>query len=202
MSTVTLAEARARGITLPTDDAVAQDIIDEQESWLARRIGPLEGGRTETFYVGVGRTRDKLSLRRYTDSAVVTDGGATVSTDLYRLVDNGSAIVRTYAAGSRWWTGPYVTATYTPSDLVDVRRVIFQLLALAGETGTPDTGYESETIGDYSYSRGAGGNLAASKAALVSSLLPKRDPLVSLASVSRRVDLSTDPVINRPEPVW
>jgi len=75
---ITLVEARDRGIELPADDVVAQDIIDEQEAWLARRIGPLEGPRTETFYVGVAATYGKLGLRRYTDLVTIVDGGYTV----------------------------------------------------------------------------------------------------------------------------
>jgi hypothetical protein len=77
---ITLADARARGISLPSDDDVAQDIIDEQAAWLARRIGLLEGERTETFYVGLSATHGTLGLRRPTDTVVLTDAGATVNT--------------------------------------------------------------------------------------------------------------------------
>jgi len=82
---ITLSEARARAIPLPLDDGVAQDIIDEQEAWLARRIGPLEGSRTETFHVGLGATGGKVGLRRPTSSVAVVDGGATLATDRTRL---------------------------------------------------------------------------------------------------------------------
>lgn len=204
MSLIALADARARGIALPSDDAVAQDIIDEQEAWLARRIGPLEGDRTETFYTGLAATHGKLGLARYTDAVTVTDGGSAVDAANFRLVDNGSAIVFTYQAPSRWWTGPYVAVTYEPNDVLEVQRVLYGLLSIeaAGSVGTG--AYESERIGDYSYTRatGAGASTPASeRAALASSLLPKRDALTTLYAVSRRLGYG-DPVINHPEPEW
>jgi hypothetical protein len=196
MSTIlVLADARARGITLPEDDDVAQDILDEVEGWLAGIIGPLTGSRTETFYVGVGETQGRLALRRPTDAVSLTDGGVAVTADHIRLIHDGSVIVRTYSAASRWWTGPYVAATYAPNDDTRVRSVLYDCVALAAQPTGP---YQSEQIGSYSYNRGAGiSRVLASKAALASSLLPKRAPL-TLMPVSRRVSVG-DPVINRPE---
>jgi hypothetical protein len=193
---ITLEEARARGIALPADDAVAQDIIDEQEAWLARKLrGPLEGSRTETFHVGYNRTTGKLALARYTDAVTLTDGGVSVAADQFRLVDHGSAIERLETASSLWWTGPYVGAVYTPNDEDEVRRVLFDLVAIAA---TPAEAHTSEQIGAYSYSGGGVASRHASRAVLASSLIPKRDPLVSLVAVSRRLDIE-DPVINRAE---
>jgi hypothetical protein len=197
MSVVTLEEARARAISLPADATAAQGVIDGEEAWLARKVGLLVGERTETFYVGLASTRGKLGLARYTDGVIVTDGGADVDASLFRLVDNGSAIHRAYASPSQWWTGPYVTAKYTPNDEAEVRRAIFDLLALAA---TPTTGYTSETMGSYSYTRPDVGATAAARAIIVASLLPRRDSLVNL-SISRRLT-HDDPVINRPEPAW
>jgi hypothetical protein len=198
MSTViNLADARARGIKLPDDDDAAQDILDEQEAYLASRIGALTGSRAETFYVGVSETRGKLGLRRPTNAVTLTDAGSAVDADHIRLVDYGASVVRTYDASGRWWTGPYVVATYTPNDEVNVRRVLYDLVALAVE---PPGGFMSERIGEYSYSKATGGGqtIPAQRAALVASLIPKRDQLVTLA-VSRPV-LDFDPVINRAEP--
>lgn len=196
---ITIAEARARGIALPSDDAVAQNIIDETEAWLARRIGPLDGERTETFYVGVSAAHGKLSLRRYTDSVDVTDGGSAVAAGHYRLVDNGSAIHLKYAAPSQWWTGPYVEVTYTPNDEDEVRRVLFMLLAMAVDEHA-DGPYQSETIGDYSYTKGSASSLAGSgtRGALADSILPKRDAATTLHSVSRPLHRG-DQIINLPE---
>jgi hypothetical protein len=193
--------ARERGVALPTDDAVAQDIIDEWEAWLARRIGPLEGSRTETFYVGISATYGKLGLRRYTSSVAVTDGGVMVDTDHYRLVDNGGSVVRKYESPSQWWTGPYVAATYTPNDEAEVRRVLLTLLKMAVDPHA-DSPYNSEQIGQYSYSKGGSqgaANVAGQRAALASSLLPKRDPMTTIILSSGRGLLPDDPVINRAE---
>lgn len=197
MSLIVLADARARGIDLPSDDGAAQDIIDEQEAWLARRIGPLTGSRTERFYTGLAASHGKLGLRRYTDSVAVTDGGSLVATGNYRLVDDGSAIHHSYQAASQWWSGPYVDAEYEPNDLIEVKRVLYGLLALAAQ---PPGVYQSERIGDYSYTKSlpGGETVASQRAALVSSLLPKRDSATTLYS-ARPLGYG-DPVINRAEP--
>lgn len=197
MSLIILADARVRVASLPADDDAAQDIIDEQEAWLARRIGLLQGERTETFYVGLGEVRGKLGLARYTSSVTVTDGGTAVDASLIRLIDRGSAVIRTYDSPSRYWTGPYVLVTYTPNDLTEVKRVLYDLIGLSSEPLTP---YESEQIGSYSYRRGGsamGTSSAATRAALVSSLLPKHDQALTLVG-PRRLGAG-DPVINRPE---
>ena len=193
---ITLAEARARGIALPANDDAAQDIIDEQAAWLARKLrGPLDGVRTETFHVGYTQTTGKLALARYTDAVTITDGGGSVAADQFRLVDAGSGIERLETGSSLWWTGPYVAVTYRPSDEDEVRRVLFDLVALSA---APVEAHTSEQIGAYSYSGGGAGNRLASRAVLASSLIPKRDPLVSIPAVSRRLNIE-DPVINRAE---
>lgn len=194
---ITVAEARARGIALPTDDDAAQGIVDEQEAWLARRIGPLDGARTETFYVGVAATHGKLGLRRCTDSVVVLDNGVAVTH--FRLIDDGAGIVHDYSAASQWWTGPYLTATYTPNDEDLVRGGIFDLCALAAQ---PLSALGSEKIGDYSYTNSLPGSPTVSqlKGAIVASILPKRDENYTL-HMSRQLG-AHDPVINRAEPVW
>lgn len=200
MSLVSIAECRNRGIGLPADDTSAQDIIDEQEAYLERKIGSLTGSRTETFYVGLSATHGKLGLARYTDTVTLTDGGAAVSDDFFRLIDNGAAVVRTDVAPARWWTGPYVVAVYEPNDEIAVRGVLFDLVALKAR---PTGSYQSERIGDYGYTRSIpGGQTPESiRAGLASSLLPKRDQLATLYAVSRRLSYG-DPVINRPEPAW
>jgi hypothetical protein len=129
----------------------------------------------------------------------LTDGGVAVATDQYRLVDDGSAVVPVYSAPSRWWTGPYVVATYTPNDQVLIESALYDLCALAAAPATP---YASEQIGAYSYRKGGGQGggvtAAAQRAAIVSSLLPKHNQAVTLRG-PRRI-ASVDPVINRAEP--
>jgi hypothetical protein len=197
MSLVSIADCAARGITLPTDPITAQGVIDGRESWLSRRIGPLVGARTEKFYVGVGASTGRLGLRRFTDSVAVVDGGGTVNVNHYRLVANGSEIVRTYTAASPYWTGPYVEPTYTPNDEDEVREAIFALISLALDLPTT---MESEQIGSYSYRRGGApgtASPAAQRGIIVSGLLPKHDSNVTLHS-ARSVE-ADDPVINRRE---
>lgn len=195
MSVLTLEDARLRGLTLPADDGVAQDIIDEQEAWLARRIGLLVGARTETFYVGLGATTGKLALSRFTDDVDVTDGGAAVDAGRIRLVDRGSAVIFSSSAPSRWWAGPYVEVAYTPSDEDEVRKAIADLVGLAAVPVGP---YESETIGAYSYTRGSAKSSPVSqRAQIVSSLLPVHDAALTIHS-ARRLGYA-DPVINRAE---
>jgi hypothetical protein len=196
VSVVTPGECRDRGIPLPADDLVAQDIIDEQEAWLARRLGLLVGERTETFPVGLGGTSAKLGLARPTDSVDVVDGSATLDASRTRLVDHGSALILADVQLTPWWAGPYVAVTYEPSDELEVRKAIFDLVGLAA---TPLEKHTSEQIGAYSYSGGGAQGIAAARGVIVSSLLPKRDPLAVLTAVSRRVH-ADDPVINRAEP--
>jgi len=200
MSTILdLEDARARGLKLPADDGVAQDILDETEAKLAAAIGPLTGDRTETFYVGISRTDGKLGIARPTDEVAVTDGASLVDVDHYRLVDAGYAIHRTYVSPQRYWTGPYVSVVYEPNDLLRVQSVLYDMAALAGE---PMDDKNSERIGDYSYSRNVSGGptRASIEATLISSLLPKRDPATTILAVSRRL-LPSDAaqVINLPE---
>jgi hypothetical protein len=182
---VNLADARLRGINLPDDDGVAQDILDEQEAWLAQRIGPLTGEIIETFYVGLSDTRGALYLRRYADPEdyEVVDADLDVDPTHTRLIDDNSTVQRTYSALSRLWTGPYVVVTYTPSDLTVVRSVLYDLVALKAEPAGP---YESEQIGSYSYRRGkGGGSMTGTRAALASSILPKRSPVLTVWTAPR-----------------
>lgn len=199
MSLISVAQARARGVALPADDEAAQAVIDEQEAWLARRIGPLTGPRTETFFVGAQVTAGKLGLRRITSDVDLTDGGVAVDADQFRLVDLGAAVVKVYDAGVRWWTGPYVVATYTPDDYALVEAALYNLCSLFS---APVTEYESEQIGAYSYRRGGAGstrNRSAQRAVIADGILPKHDQLTTLLG-PRRVRLE-DPVINRAEPI-
>jgi len=194
-----LTEARNRGLDLPADDTAAQNILDETEAWLARKIGPLTGERTETFYAGLYAVSGALGLRRYTDAVDVVDGNASVSTGHIRLVQNGAAVTHTYAAASAFWKGPYIEVTYEPNDLLEVTRALYALveLELSPEAGE----ITGETLGSYSYQRGAGFAQVPKghkMAAIVSELLPKRAQLQTIYAVSRGVT-PDDPVINRPE---
>lgn len=196
MSLIDLEDARARGVALPDDDGVAQDIIDEQESWLAGVIGQLQGERTEVFevrpqgpaYDPHGTPRDlwegRLFLRRTTSAAAVTDNGAAVADA--ELAYGGQAVRRVSPlAWPLWWTGPLVEVTYEPNDLHAVRKVLYTLLALAVDDKV-DSPYSYEQIGQYSYSKGGGRNasvgLSGIRSALAQTLVPRRPALASLPS--------------------
>jgi len=181
MSLLTLAEARAL-ISTSLGDVAFQGVIDREEAWLARRIGALSGARTQTFHVRVADADDPLWLRRPTSAVTVADNG--VATTAIRLLRDGTVVEKT--TGS--WTGP-VAVTSTPNDAEEVRRVIVELIRI----GVSASAYAAETIGDYSYSRGAD-SPASQRDALVRDLVPRRGPgTIRLRSpyVSERVGAVT-----------
>jgi hypothetical protein len=179
MSILTPDEVRARNVELPTDAAAAQDIIDENEAWLEARIGQLVGERTEQFFVGWGIERGPLYLARTTSSVVIVDGGITlVPIDDYRIIEKGSALLRTdTTAFAPYWIGPHVLVTYEPNDEQRVRRVLIGLVATETDVST---GYQSEQIGSYSYNLGTPGGREQYRASLASSLIPERPPTQSV----------------------
>lgn len=163
-----------------TDEQLAT-VISREEAWLARRIGVLAGPRTQTFHIrsatagmvidpgawtaNVGVTSDRmgpLGLGRPTGAVTVTDGGVAVDAADVRLLRGGTAVER--ASGG--WTGPTVAVAYTPDDAEEVRRAVIELVRLT----TTESGYASERIGEYSYTRGAGGS-GSLREALVRSLV-------------------------------
>jgi hypothetical protein len=169
-SLVSPAEVRAL-VQSRLSDADLQAVIDREEAALARLVGPLAGERTQTWFVGdasgpwpvygfdppggfdavhrgarVASDRmAPLMLLRPADSAGVVDGSTAVDPQDVRLIRNGTQLER--ASGG--WNGPVVAATYTPNDRAEVVRVVIALCRLT----LGDTGYASETIGDYSYAR-------------------------------------------------
>lgn len=157
MSLVTLSEVRAL-VKSGLADADFQAVIDREESWLAGRIGALAGARTDTFYPGL--TDAPIYLGRRAASVVVTDKAVAVS-DIRFASDTG-LVRRT----SGYWTGP-VVVTWTPTDTDVVKRGVIELVR-----GTlTETGYDSETIGDYAYSRG---EARGSRIGVVRSILLRR----------------------------
>lgn len=167
---LTVEEVRARGIKLPVDEDAAYSVLDEIAAWLASRIGPLDGERTETFLSAPplqtlewDQRRATLRLQRPTDSIALTDNGIVVVDHTLR----GSFVL----SATGYWNGP-VVATYTPNDEMLVRGVLFGLLRIE----STETGFESETMGSYSYTRSGpatgGGNL--SRWALLRRLLPRQ----------------------------
>jgi len=157
-------------------DVDLQAVIDREEEWLAGRVGPLTGERTDTFMPGIGDT--PLYLRRRADSVVLTDAGRTLVASEFLFTPSTGQIRRIWtpdlAENPPWrqlylgWQGT-VAATYTPTDDAAVKRAVIELVR-----GTVDeTGFDAETIGDYSYTRGAStGRL--NRAGLARSILVRR----------------------------
>lgn len=177
MSLLTIATARAV-ITTSLTDAALQDVIDREEAWLARRIGPLEGERTETFpLAGYRRRQYEVRLKRPTDAAnlsEVTDYGEVVTN--VELVHDGWRVARTL--GSSYFIGP-VTVEYTPNDELEVIRVLIELVRLVTVVASGDVtpGMQSETLGDYQYTLGSGAQSPYStRRALVKSLQEPSSP--------------------------
>ncbi len=164
MSLLTVAEADAILRTgLATD--TLQKVINREEAWLARRVGALIGERTETFHVRTEDADDPLHLQRPTSTVDVEDNGVAATVLLLR---DGTQVEKT----TGWWVGP-VAVTYTPNDSDEVTRVVIELVRLAVNA----TAYESETIGDYSYSRSsAGQTTTAQRNALARELQPMQGP--------------------------
>lgn len=183
MSLVTPAKVRAL-VDTDLSDADLSDVIAREEAALARVLGPLSGERTETLYISLHPAADELPiyLRRPTDAVTVTDAGVVI-TGLVRLHAGGRAIERTDLGV---WTGPVAT-TYTPNDDLECERVVIELTRLT----LTETGYLSETIGDYMYSRGARGGAAnpteSARSRLIASLMPPAIPHSMRTPTSRRL---------------
>lgn len=162
MSLVLLADAQARA-----GESVTQAMIDEEEAWLAAKIGPLTGERTETFFLPsrLYGTIDALYLSRRTDEidGFTADGNALTE---YRLLD-GYIIEREFDS-TQTWDDPLVV-TYTPNDETIVKGVIYDLLAYR----TLPSNLQSVRIGAYSetYATGAGSGVGTVRSAQLRKVL-------------------------------
>lgn len=173
-SLLSVAEVRAL-VNSRLSDVDLQVLIDREEAWLAGKIGPLAGERTDTWTPGLGDT--PLFLRRRAESVVLTDDGVTLVADTDYLFTPSTGMIRRVSWVEPlppWrqlylgWQGA-VTATYTPSDEAAVKRAVIELVRLT----VGETGYQSEQIGDYSYTKGTGADRV-SRADLARSILLRR----------------------------
>jgi hypothetical protein len=174
-SLVTIAEVRAL-INSRLSDVDLQAVIDREEAWLAGRVGLLKGERTDTFTPGIGDT--PLYLRRRAESVVLTDAGRTLAASEFLFTPSTGQIRRIWTPDLTneppWrqlylgWQGT-VTATYTPADEAAVKRAVIELVRIA----LNESGYQSEQIGDYAYTKGTGADRP-SRAGLARSILVRR----------------------------
>jgi len=175
VSLVSISEVRAL-VKSRLTDVDLQTVIDREEAWLTGKVGPLTGERTDTYTPGLGDT--PLFLRRRAESVVLTDAGRTLAASEFLFTPSTGMIRRVWTPDLQdnppWrqlylgWQG-VVSATYTPADEADVKRAVIELVRLA----VGETGYDSETIGDYSYTRGASSGRL-SRAGLARSILVRR----------------------------
>lgn len=164
MSVVTMDEVRAL-VDTDLTDVDLQAVLDREEGWLAGRIGVLTGARTETFSPGL--TDAPIYLSRRAASVVVTDNLLPVPPADLRFAPASGLVRRTLG----YWSGP-VAVTYTPTDADAVKRAVIELVR-----GTlAETGYDAESIGDYSYTRGDGA-VRLGRSALARSVLLRRPAL-------------------------
>lgn len=123
-------------ITTSMADADLADAIAREEAWLARRIGPLQGERTETFIIGAGD--EVLELTRPAIALGVEDESGIVTEFAYR---GWSDLIRTAGA----WAGP-VLVTYDADDAAEVKRALITLLRLS----VNESAYAAQSAQGYS----------------------------------------------------
>jgi hypothetical protein len=164
MSVLEVLAAQAAGIGAELDTLTLQDAIDEEEAWLARRIGQLVGERTERLSLAYLSPRtSEVRLQRPTDEVAVKQDGVALATVELRPA---GWVVANLPEGTRY--AGILELTYTPTDELEVRRAVKQLLGLALSSQTAG-GLTGETMGTYSYQRSAGTS-AKVRAAIVRSL--------------------------------
>lgn len=136
----------------PLGDADLERVIARAEARLAAEIGPLTGERTEVFTIVSGDAYRSLRLRRTTNAVTLTTNG-DASADFRVSSDSRTVIplsADAWALG--YWTG-VVEITYTPNDIDLVTSAVIDMVRA---TVTSPGDFQSETIGDYSYTRGTG----------------------------------------------
>jgi len=133
---LTVAQARAL-ITTSLSDAALEEVIEREEAWLARRIGPLDGERAETFIPDSGE--EALLLQRPASVIAVDDEGGSRDDDVDLRA--WSDVVLTTGV----WSGT-VTVTYTPDDEPEVARALISLVRLA----VSESAFASESAQGYS----------------------------------------------------
>lgn len=123
-----------------------QGIIDRDEDWLATDltagIGELTGSRTQRVWRPPANCTRPILLARPTDAVEVVDNGVT-RTDVVLL---GNIRVE---PSNGLWVGPAIDLTYEPRDLLQVKRILIELVRLS----VSDSPYRQEATEGHSYSR-------------------------------------------------
>lgn len=167
MSVLSLTAARAAGVGAELSDDALQDAIDEEEAWLARRIGQLAGERTQRFPLSALRPRSsELHLQRPTDAVAITSDGVLLDADTLELRPGGWVVAQLPEATR--YSG-VLEATYEPNDLDEVVRALKQLLGTQ-LAQVSSSGVSMEQIGTYMYQRAPGAAGARTRAGIVRGL--------------------------------
>lgn len=148
MSLLTVDNAKRLAIGGGLSQTDLQAVIDDEERWLARVIGPLTGNVTQLIY---GSGYGSLWLNRPAAAVVsVTDAfGSTApvllaATD-YQFIAPARIVV---GWGGGYWTGP-VQVVYTPGDSDGIKLGIADLVRLR----LTDRGVDSASGAAFSFSR-------------------------------------------------
>jgi hypothetical protein len=179
--TVVTVEQVKAVVSTDLSDEDLEEVIAREEAWLARRLGPLTGERDQTCYIIDSDLDMPLYLARPT--VEVVDNGIELGEAQVRLLGAGTQVERADAS----WTGPVVVITFTPNDELEVERAVIELTRLSVST----TPFESERIGEYSYSRGTGAGArspAMQRAEILRELLPLRGPRTMRLKSSLRTE--------------
>lgn len=158
---LTVESARALITTSLTDEQL-EEVITREESWLSRRIGPLEGERVETFDTALVVPPDTLRLTRHCRDLTLVDDDAGQVDDAH--LRGWSDVFRT--SGS--WDGE-VRVMYTPDDEDEVMRALITLVRLT----LTESGYAQESAGGYNASSDIQGRRLVRYAAWRSLLRPR-----------------------------
>jgi len=180
-------EVRARIEVRIDDDPVLQDIMDEEEDWLAHELrGPLTEERTESFpLAGFGAPRQyEVHLARPTDEVEVEDNGVSVAAENIELRGRGWIVSRRLGKGPFY--GP-IAVTYTPTDELRVRSAFIQLLGLRLAQLENASGFSSELMGSYQYQLQTGATVRKRNSILRSLREPARPGTVRVRGVLAEV---------------
>jgi hypothetical protein len=152
MSVLLVDEALAANVGTELSGTALQDAIDREEAWLARRIGPLTGERTERFpLVHLRPGSHEVRLRRPTDAVEVLQDGVDITTSCELRHDGWRVAL---LPEGEHFAAP-LEVTYTPNDELEVQGALLELLSLRLGT-TTGGGLQQEIMGSYSYTRAAG----------------------------------------------
>lgn len=172
----TLTQVRALVRNSLSDDDL-QEVIVREEEVLAGAVGQLAGERIETFRVTTLNAGASIRLRRPTSAVVVTEANVT-TTDV--LLDaNGRTLSRLIANG--WGPGAWTGVVEVRSTPNDGARVVSWVIELV-RARLAESSFESETDGDYSYTKGQRSH-ADTMAAAVADILGQRTGRGGLRSV-------------------